>query len=85
MPAGPDAPAFWVPVSRPGRWRQWRTRVGKTGPFSLEPMRAQCVQVMVRFTGHTFQVPLRLRSGRPGNSLRSNSPGRFSCAASKRH
>jgi len=48
-------------------------------------MRARHVQVMVRFTGHTFQVPLRVRSGRPGNSLRSNSPGRFSCAAPYRH
>jgi len=48
-------------------------------------MRAQHVQVMVQFTGHKFQVPLMVRSGRPGNSLRSNSPGRFSYAAPKRH
>jgi len=48
-------------------------------------MRAQRVQVMVRVTGHTFKVPLGARSGRPGNSLRSDSPGRFSCAAPQRH
>jgi hypothetical protein len=38
---------------------------------------AQYVQIVVRFSGHTFQVPLRVRSGRPGNSLRSNISGRF--------
>jgi len=59
--------------------------MGMGQPLSLSsihsgPMRAQHVQVMVRFTGHTFQVPLWARSGRPGNSLRSDSPGRFSCA-----
>jgi hypothetical protein len=53
--------------------------------FRFGKMSAQPVQVMVRVTGNTFQVPLRVRSGRPGNSLRSDSPGRYFSAAPKRH
>jgi hypothetical protein len=45
--------------------------------FCFSKMSAQRIQAMVRVTGNTFQVPLKVRSGRPGNSLRSNSPGRF--------